>query len=132
MDEKTKKERRITKKVKEFLKSVKTFIIAKNGTIPAEWACSLSMLEEYYYQFCQLTEEIKSLDSLVIDTRYGVAPSPLLKARDATSVRLESLLKSFGLTLKSASSMAMIEPVKQESNLEAFVREKQEKKERRK
>ena len=127
-EEKKNLQKRVTKKVKKFMKSVKEFLRSKNGgRIPQEWGCSLTMLEEYYYQFCQLTEEIKGLESLVVETRYGAAPSPLLKARDSTAVRLESLLKGFGLTMKSAANMDIIEPVKEESPLEAFVKGKMEK-----
>lgn len=127
-DEKKTRMKRVTKQVKKFMKSVKEFLMSKNGgRIPPEWGCSLAMLEEYYYQFCQLTDEIKMLDSLIVDTRYGKSPSPLLKARDTTAVRLESLLKAFGLTFKAASGMDIIEPVKEQSPLEKFVQNKIEK-----
>lgn len=121
-------DKRVTKQVKKFMKAVKEFIMAKNGgKIPPEWGCSLLMLETYYEQFIRLTEEINSLDSLITLTRYGAAPSPLLAARDKTSVRLESLLKQFGLTMKSATGMDIIEPVVEESPLETFVKNKIEK-----
>lgn len=121
-------DKRVTKQVKKFMKAVKDFIMAKNGgKIPPEWGCSLLMLETYYEQFIRLTEEIKSLDSLITTSRYGAVPSPLLAARDKTSVRLESLLKQFGLTMKSATGMDIIEPVVEESPLETFVKNKIEK-----
>lgn len=134
MEENEKKKaqnRRVTKAVKKYLKSVKEFIMAKNGgKIPPEWGCSLTMLEVYYQQFLLLNDEIAQLDSLVEESRYGPRPSVLLTARDKTAVRLESLLKGFGLTMKSASSMDIIEPVKEESALEKFVRNKTEEKDK--
>lgn len=128
IDEKKGIEKRVNKQVKKFMKAVKEFLMAKNGgRIPPEWGCSLTMLETYYEQFIRLTEEIKGLDSLITMTRYGAAPSPLLGARDKTAVRLESLLKGFGLTMKSAMGMEIVEPVAEESPLEAFVKNKIEK-----
>lgn len=120
--------KRVTKQVKKFMKSVKDFLMAKNGgKIPPEWGCSLMMLETYYSQFIRLTYEIDGLPSLIEMTRYGAAPSPLLKARDTTAVRLESLMKAFGLTMKSAMGMEIVEPVVEESPLESFVKNKIEK-----
>ena len=128
IDEKKTAEKRITKKVKSFMKSVKEFLMAKNGgKIPPEWGCSLLMLETYYEQFIRLTDEIKQLDSLVEESRYGPRPSVLLTARDKTAVRLESLLKQFGLTFKAASGLDIIEPKKEQSPLEKFVQNKIEK-----
>lgn len=120
--------KRITKQVKKFMKSVKEFLMSKNGDkIPPEWGCSLMMLETYYGQFIRLTYEIEALPSLIEQTRYGAAPSPLLKARDTTAVRLESLMKSFGLTMKSAMGMEIVEPVAEVSPLEKYVQGKMEK-----
>jgi hypothetical protein len=120
--------KRVTKQVKKFMNSVKDFLMAKNGgKIPPEWGCSLMMLETYYSQFIRLTYEIDTLPSLIEMTRYGAAPSPLLKARDSTAVRLESLMKGFGLTMKSAMGMEIVEPVVEESPLESFVKNKIEK-----
>lgn len=126
-DEKKTLNRRVKKQVKAFMKSVKEYLLAKNGHIEPSWSCSLSMLEVYYSQFLMLTEEINQLDSLVEESRYGPRPSVLLTARDKTAVRLESLMKQFGITFKSASSMDIIEPVKEESPLEKFVKNKVEK-----
>ena len=121
-------DKRVKRQTKAFMKAVKEFLMSKNGgKIPPEWACSLLMLETYFVQFIRLTEEINNLPSLIEETRYGAAPSPLLKARDTTAVRLESMLKQLGLTLKSALTMDIAEPVKEESALEKFVRTKTEK-----
>lgn len=128
IEQKQAENKRITKQVKKFMKSVKEFLMAKNGgKIPPEWGCSLLMLETYYSQFIRLTFEIDALPSLIEQTRYGAAPSPLLKARDTTAVRLESLLKGFGLTMKSAMGMEIVEPVAEESVLDKFLKNKIEK-----
>lgn len=127
MAQKQAENKRITKQIKKYLKAVREFIMAKNGgKIPPEYGISLLMLETYLGQYIRLTMEIEGLDSLIEQTRYGAAPSPLLKARDTTAVRLESLLKQFGLTMKSGLSMDITEPIKEESALEKFVRKKTE------
>lgn len=118
----------IEKKTKKFMKSVKAFLASKSGgVVPAEWECSLMLLEEYYKQFVALTEEIDKLDSMVTMSRYGNQPHPLLGARDKAAIRLESLMKSLGLTMKSALSMDIAEPVIEESPLESFVKGRIEK-----
>ena len=122
LTEKEKKEKKIRRNVDKFMKNVRAFLASKNGGgVAAEWECILMLLEEYYKQFVVLTEEINSLDSLVATSRYGTIPHPLLAARDKTTVRLESILKSLGLTLKSALSMDIAEPVIESSPLEQFV-----------
>lgn len=125
IEQKQAENKRITKQVKKFMKSVKEFLMSKNGgKIPPEWGCSLMMLETYYSQFVRLTYEIDALPSLIEQSRYGAVPSPLLKARDTTAVRLESLMKAFGLTMKSALGMEIVEPVAEVSPLEKFVQGK--------
>lgn len=124
----TKKAKKIKKQVKKFMTAVKDFLKAKNGgKVPAEWGCSLMILETYYEQFVVLTAEINELPSLVQDSRYGVQPHPLLGARDKTTIRLEAMLKQFGLTFKEAAKMEIVEPVAEESALEAFMKNKVEK-----
>lgn len=126
--EKEKKEKKIAKKVKKFMKSVDEFLKSKNGgKVPSEWGCSLTLLEEYYKQFIALTEEINNLDSMVIIGRYGPQPTPLLLARDKAAMRLEAMMKEMGLTLKSQSTMSLIEPIVEESPLEKYAKNKIEK-----
>lgn len=128
LTEKELQDKQVNKRVKDFMKVVKDFLASKNGgEVAREWQLSLDMLEVYYRQFWQLTYEIDSLDSLIETTRYGKAPSALLSARDKTAVRLDSLMKSLGLTLKSALTMEIVEPVAEESPLETFVKNKIEK-----
>lgn len=118
----------VEKKTKKFMKSVRAFLASKSGgQVPMEWECSLLLLEEYYKQFVMLTEEINKLDSVIVDSRYGSIPHPLLAARDKSAIRLEALMKALGLTLKAALSMDIAEPVIEESPLESFVKGKVEK-----
>lgn len=131
MAEKTaaqKRQMKIRKKVNKFMESVNNFLKSKNGgTVPGEYECSLLLLETYFEQFLELTEEINSLDSFTIVGRYGPAPSPLLGARDKASMRLESLMKELGLTLKAQAKLDIVEPQKDESALESFIKGKIEK-----
>ena len=122
------KDNKVERKVKAFMKVVRKFLASKNGgEMAPEWECSVMMLEVYYEQFIRLCEEISNLDSLIEVGRYGPQPSPLLKARDATAIRLEALMKQLGMTLKSALSMDIAEPIQEESPLESFVKNKIEK-----
>lgn len=126
--EKEKKQKEFERKTKKFMKVVRKFLASKNGgEVAPEWECGLLMLETYYSQFIRLNDEVDSLDSLIEVGRYGPQPSPLLKARDATAVRLEALMKQLGLTLKSALTMDIAEPIQEESPLESFVKNKIEK-----
>lgn len=122
------KDNKAQRKVKSFMKVVRKFLASKNGgEVAPEWECSLLMLETYFSQFIRLSDEINGLESIIEVGRYGPQPSVLLKARDTTAVRLESLLKALGLTLKAALTMDIAEPIQEESPLESFVKNKIEK-----
>lgn len=122
------KRKRVDNKAKTFMDAVEKFIKSKNsGEVEPSLMCALDMIERYYKEYIMLSNSIDELDSLVIQSRYGLIPSPLLSARDKSAVRLESLLKQMGLTLKSASSMGVIEQVAEESSLEKFVKNKTKK-----
>lgn len=128
MTQKEKTEKKIDRKTKKFMASVNSFLASKSGgDVPLEWECSLMLLEEYYRQFLVLTEEINQLDSLISTSRYGLVPSPLLAARDKAAIRLEAAMKSVGITFKEATKMDVMEPVKEESPLESFVKGRIEK-----
>lgn len=116
------------KQVKKFMKSVNEYLADKSGgKVEKAWGCSLMLLEEYYRQFISLTFEINNLESLVVQSRYGDVPHPLLAARDKSAIRLESLMKATGLTFKEATKMDIVETVAEESPLDMFVKNKIEK-----
>ena len=116
------------KQVKKFMKSVNEYLAEKSGgKVEKAWGCSLMLLEEYYRQFISLTFEINNLESLVVPSRYGDVPHPLLAARDKSAIRLESLMKATGLTFKEATKMDIVETVAEESPLDMFVKNKIEK-----
>lgn len=120
--------KKIEKQVKKFMKSVNSYLSDKSGgKVEKAWGCSLMLLEEYYRQFLQLTQEINSLESLVVPSRYGDVPHPLLAARDKAAIRLESLMKATGITFKEAAKMDIIETVVEESPLDKFIQNKIEK-----
>lgn len=119
--------KKVEKKVKKFMKSVRAFLAEKSGSVRPEWECSLILLETYFEEFLMLSLEIEKLESLVSLTRYGEAPNALLGARDKSAIRLEGLLKSLGCTFKEAAKMEVIEPVVEESPLDAFIKNKIEK-----
>lgn len=128
MVKKSEKEKKIERKTKKFMKSVKDFLASKSGgSVPSEWGCSLMLLEEYYKMFIGLTEEINNLPSLVVDSRYGSVPHPLLGARDKAAIRLEAAMKSVGITFKESVKMDVMEVTEPETALEKFVKGRIEK-----
>lgn len=127
LSEKEKRDNKVKKQVSKFMDSVRLFLTNKSGGVAPEWECSLMLLETYYNQFLQMNEEIDELDSLIVESRYGSVPHPLLAARDKAAIRLESMLKQVGCTFKEAARLDIVEPVSEESPLEAFVKNKIEK-----
>lgn len=124
-----KKAERATNK---FMKSARAFLASKltgnpKGEIPEEFELSLMLLESYYKTFIMLDLEINDMDSVVIEGKYGPQPSPILTIRDRSCVRLESLLKSMGMTLKSGQQLGATEVKKQESPLDVFLKSQTEK-----
>ena len=114
---------KVDKMTKKFMASVKKFLTTKGGgEIPEEWGASIMILEAYYRQFCELNIEISQLDSLLIQGRYGVGPSPLLACRDKASVRLEAMLKEMGLTMAKAMKMNVVDIKKVSNPLEDFMK----------
>ena len=70
MSKNDKKDAKIKRQVKKFMKAVTTFLKSKNGgSVPAEWECSLMILETYFEQFCILREEISELDKMFNEIR---------------------------------------------------------------
>lgn len=124
LTDKEKRDNKIKKQVAKFMFSVRGFLANKSGGVAPEWECSLMLLEEYYKQFLVLTEEINNLDSLVVISRYGETPNALLTARDKAAIRLEAMLKQCGVTFKEAARMEVIEPVVEESDLEKWIKAK--------
>ena len=109
------------------MKSARAFLATKltgnpKGKIPDEFELNLILLESYYKTFIMLDLEINDMDTIVVDGKYGPQPSSLLTIRDRSCVRLESLMKQLGLTLKSGQQMGATEIKKEESPLETFMK----------
>ena len=112
----------INRQVADYVDSVKDFLKAKGGK-EAEYQVSLQMLEVYYHQFLTLNEEIKKLDSIVVDSRYGKVPSPLLTARDKTVAKLNDILKSLGCLFREQIKMDLLKVEEEEENtLSKFIK----------
>lgn len=124
LTEEEKTNNRIAREVKAYMDNVKTFIAnANNGMIPPEYECSLRMLEAYYKQFLVFTAEIDKLDSYVTNTRYGLQPNAILKARDSSVQKLDMILKALGCTFKTQVSMKLVDTKPVEENpLEALIK----------
>lgn len=114
-----------SKETKDFMRNVRAFLENKNGgEIPAEWEAMLGMLQNFYEQYTKATNELMALDSLVVDSRYGPQPHPLLKVQAQASIRVEKLCAEFGLSMKQAQKLKVVEPPKEETALEAFLKKK--------
>ena len=117
----------VAARTERYMKSINAFLLKKGGGIevPEEWACSIMLLESYFRQFVELDLEIQQLDSVVIEGRYGPTVSPLCAARDKAATRLEAQLKEMGITLKSGIKLQVVEPKKEESALDKFLKGKE-------
>lgn len=100
-EEKTKN--RIARETATYMESVRDFLRkANNGEVPLEYNLSLLMLEEYYKQLLVFNAEVAKLDgNYVTQSRYGLVPNAILKARDQTVQKLDLLQKQLGLTFNS-------------------------------
>ena len=114
-----------SKETKDFMRNVRAFLENKNGgDIPPEWEALISMLQNYYEQYVQATTEILKLHSLIVDSRYGPQPHPLLKIQASASMQVQKLCAEFGLSMKQAQKLKVVEPPKEETALEAFLKKK--------
>ena len=122
-----KETKRVEKRVKKFMKAVRDFLTEKSGSVRPEWECSLILLETYLEEFFIFSIEIDKLQEIVTYGKNGMQPNALFGARDKAAIRLEGLLKSLGCTFKESAKMELIEPVAEESPLDAFIKNKVEK-----
>lgn len=114
-----------SKETKDFMKNVRAFLENKNGgDIPPEWEALLGMLQNFYEQYVQATSEIQKLHSLIVDSRYGPQPHPLLKIQAQASAQVQKLCAEFGLSMKQAQKLKVVEPPKEETALETFLKKK--------
>lgn len=122
-----KKSIKYSNETKKFMRNVSAFIKSKNGgEIPPEWEAMLGMLQNFYEQYVQATNEILLLDSLVVDSRYGPQPHPLLKIQASASIQVQKLCSEFGLSMKQAQKLKVVEPQKEETALDKFLKGKVE------
>lgn len=125
LSENEKKNNEINRETKRFMANVEKFLKSKNnGEIPPEWHCSLMLLETYYKQFIAISKEIDNMGTMVVESRYGLVPSPLLTCRDKAAMRLEAMMKELALTFKSSVKLEVTEPVFEENPLVKFAKGK--------
>ena len=122
-----KEQKKVDKRVKKFMKSVRAFLVEKSGSVRPEWECSLLLLETYLEEFMVFSIELEKLESIVTVGRNGEQPHSLFGARDKAAVRIEGLSKSLGCTFKEAAKMEVIEPVSEDSALDSYLKNKIEK-----
>lgn len=102
LSEEEKTKNRIERETAKYMEGVRVFLRkANNGEIPMEYNLSLLMLEEYYKQLLIFNAEVAKLDSYLSQTRYGLQPNAILKARDQTVQKLDMIQKQLGLTFNS-------------------------------
>ena len=122
-----KEQKKVDKRVKKFMKSVRAFLVEKSGSVRPEWECSLLLLETYLEEFMVFSIELEKLESIVTVGRNGEQPHSLFGARDKAAVRIEGLLERLGCTFKEAAKREVIEPVVEDSALDSYLKNKIEK-----
>lgn len=123
VEEKTKN--KIERDTATYMEGVREFLRkANNGDIPLEYNLSLLMLEEYYKQLLIFNAEVAKLDGdYVVQTRYGLQPNAILKARDNTIQKLDMIQKQLGLTFNSQIKLKIKDTTKvEESPLEKLMK----------
>lgn len=124
LSEEEKTKNRIERETAKYMEGVRVFLRkANNGEIPMEYNLSLLMLEEYYKQLLIFNAEVAKLDSYLSQTRYGLQPNAILKARDQTVQKLDMIQKQLGLTFNSQIKLKLkdTKPV-EESPLEKIMK----------
>ena len=57
-----KEQKKVDKRVKKFMKSVRAFLVEKSGSVRPEWECSLLLLETYLEEFMVFSIELEKLE----------------------------------------------------------------------
>lgn len=115
------------KKTRKYMKAAREFIANQNnGSVPPELECSLTMLEMFYKEFLQLSDEISNLPSVLMQSRYGLVPTPLLTAQTNIASKLNDCLKECGLTFKQSVKLG-VQETKDESPLDKFINSSKDK-----
>lgn len=121
------KQIKYSNETKKFMRNVEKFLQDKNGgTIPPEWEALLDMLRNFYEQYIKATQELLTVESLTVASRYGVVPHPLLKIQAQASMQVQKLCAEFGLSMKQAQKMKIVEPKTEETVLDKFMKGKVE------
>ena len=121
------KQIKYSNETKKFMRNVEKFLEEKNGgTIPPEWEALLDMLRNFYEQYIKATQELLTVESLTVASRYGVVPHPLLKIQAQASAQVQKLCAEFGLSMRQAQKMKIVEPKTEETVLDKFMKGKVE------
>lgn len=117
----------IDDKTKAFMES----IIAQVEGIENVDMGALKMLEFNYDTFIKQSELLAEEDMVILNVQGNLATNPRVKiVRDAQTQCL-AILKEFGLTLKSRSTVKAVAKDSEDNPLEVFIKQKSTKKETR-
>jgi phage terminase small subunit len=117
--------KKVDKRAKKFMKVVRDYLTTKGGgSLPPEWELSIDLLETYYRQYLVACAEVEKLDCWYIATERGKGAKehPIFLIRDKAAIRMESLMRQMGLTLKSGKQLGTTEVKSEETELDQFLK----------
>lgn len=128
LKQKKARQKKADRATKKYMKSVRAFLESKNGgIIPPEWEMSLNMLEIYYTQWLLITYTIQdSGEYTTINSVGNLVEHPLIGSQNKAATRLEKQISEMGLSMKSGKKLEVVEPKKNESELDKFFKSKVE------
>lgn len=112
----------LTKRTREFMQSVLDQVEGLEGIDSG----ALSMLEYNYDVFIRQSDILKDEDMVITNVQGNLNPNPRIKIIKDAQIQCLSILKEFGLTLKSRTSVKAKTKDSEDSPLEEFIKSKKE------
>ena len=112
----------LTRRTREFMTSVLDRV---QGLESIDYG-ALTMLEYNYEQFIRQSDILKDEDLVITNRQGNLVSNPRVKIVKDAQIQCLSILKEFGLTLKSRTSVKAKTKETEESPLEEFIKGKKE------
>lgn len=112
----------LTHRTRNFMRSV---LDSVEGIEQIDYG-ALSMLEFNYEVFIRQTDILREEDMVITNVQGNLVTNPRVKIIKDAQTQCLSILKEFGLTLKSRTSVKSQVKDNEESPLEAFIKGKKE------
>lgn len=112
----------LTNRTRDFMKSVLEQVQGLEGIDSG----ALSMLEYNYDMFIRQSDILKNEDLVITNVQGNLVSNPRVKIVKDAQLQCLSILKEFGLTLKSRTSVKAKTKDSEDSPLEEFIKGKKE------